>query len=117
MTLSTLSETEVISTLLALSSLLVSAYVIGTIFEKLKAPRVVGEIMGGLILGGSCLYYFYPSGIGKIFMAYEQEGKVLNIFYQLGLIFLMFLSGYNTKLKVDHENGKILGCVFIGATI
>ncbi len=117
MTLSTLSEAEVISTLLALAFLLASAYAVGTLFEKIRAPRVVGEIMGGLIIGGSCLFYLFPSGIENIFMAYEQEGKVLNIFYQLGLIFLMFLSGYNTKLKVDHENGKILTCVFIGATI
>ncbi len=50
-------------------------------------------------------------------MAYPEEGKVLNIFYQLGLIFLMFLSGYNTDIKVDRKNIKTIGLVFIGATI
>lgn len=81
MTLVTLSENEIVSTLLALALLLVSAFLVGTLFEKMKAPRVVGEILGGLLLGGTCLYYLFPDFISSIFMAYEQEGKVLNAFY------------------------------------
>lgn len=117
MSLVTLAEKEVISTLIALALLLASAYLFGSLFEKLKAPRVVGEILGGIFLGGSCLYFLFPDLIGSVFLAYEQEGKVLNIFYQLGLIFLMFLSGYNTKLEMDTNNRKIISCVFIGATV
>ncbi len=117
MNLTTLTEKETIATLLALAFLLGCAYLCGSLFEKLKAPRVVGEITGGIILGGGCLYYLFPDFMGLVFQAYEQEGKVLNIFYQLGLIFLMFLSGYNTKLELDKKNGRILGCVFVGATV
>ena len=98
MSLTTLSEHEIIATLIALALLLGSAFVVGSLMERVKAPRVVGEILGGLILGGTLLYHFFPELMGSIFMAYPEEGKVLNIFYQLGLIFLMFLSGYNTRL-------------------
>ncbi len=117
MRLETLSEQEIIITLIALALLLTGAYVFGTLFEKIKAPRVVGEIVGGMLWGGSCLYFFAPGAMGSIFMAYEQEGKVLNIFYQLGLIFLMFLSGYNTKIEFDRKNVRTIGCVFAGATV
>ena len=117
MSLQTLSEKEIISTLIALSLLLLSAYSIGTLMEKIKAPRVVGEITGGILLGGTCLYYFFPDFISSIFMAYEAEGKVLNIFYQMGLILLMFLSGYNTKLEVDKSNSKTIFFIFLGATV
>lgn len=117
MTLQTLSESEIIATLLALAMLLFFAYAMGSLMEKIKAPRVVGEITGGILIGGTFLYHFFPDFIGRIFMAYESEGKVLNIFYQMGLIFLMFLSGYNTKLEVDRENTKTISCVFVGATI
>ena len=102
MRLATLSEKEIIITLIALALLLLFAFCFGTLMEKIKGPRVVGEILGGMILGGSC---------------YPEEGKVLNIFYQLGLIFLMFLSGYNTDIKVDKTNAKTISLVFIGATI
>ena len=85
MVLTTLTENEIIASLIALALLLACAYLFGTIFEWLKAPRVVGEISGGIFLGGSFLFYFFPDWIGSFFLSYEQEGKVLNIFYQMGL--------------------------------
>ncbi|MCR5059459.1 MAG: cation:proton antiporter [Saccharofermentans sp.] len=117
MKLETLSENEIIITLIALSLLLFSAWVFGTLLEKIKGPRVVGEILGGMLFGGSCLYLFFPNVMSGIFLSYPQEGKVLNIFYQLGLIFLMFLSGYNTDIKADKSNAKVIGLVFTGATV
>ena len=117
MSLTTLSEHEIIATLIALALLLGSAFVVGSLMERVKAPRVVGEILGGLILGGTLLYHFFPDLMGGIFMAYPEEGKVLNIFYQLGLIFLMFLSGYNTRLELDRSNGRVIFFVFFGATV
>lgn len=106
MRLVTLQESEILITLIALSLLLFSAFVFGSLIEKIKGPRVVGEIIGGMILGGSCLFLLFPAFMKNIFFAYPEEGKVLNIFYQLGLIFLMFLSGYNTDIEIDKKNSK-----------
>ncbi|MBO4579962.1 MAG: cation:proton antiporter [Clostridiales bacterium] len=117
MKLITLNEHEIIITLIALGLLLLSAFLCGSLIEKIKGPRVVGEIIGGMLIGGSFLYIFFPDLIGSIFQAYPEEGKVLNIFYQLGLIFLMFLSGYNTDIKIDKNNARTIGLVFIGSTI
>lgn len=117
MHLETLSENEIICTLIALALLLLGAYVCGNLFEKIKAPRVVGEIIGGMFWGGSCMYLFFPDFINVIFAGFEAEGKVLNIFYQLGLVFLMFLSGYNTNIEVDRKNSKIITFVLIGSTV
>ena len=117
MHLETLTEHEIIISLIAIAFLLSGAYIFGNLFERIKAPRVVGEIVGGMFWGGSCLYFLAPDVVGNVFMAYEQEGKVLNIFYQLGLIFLMFLSGYNTKIEFNKKNVRNIGCVFVGATI
>lgn len=103
MRLVTLQESEILITLIALSLLLFSAFVFGSLIEKIKGPRVVGEIIGGMILGGSCLFLLFPDLMKNIFFAYPEEGKVLNIFYQLGLIFLMFLSGYNTDIEIDKK--------------
>lgn len=117
MKLTTLNEQEIIVTLIALSLLLLSAFIFGTLIEKIKGPRVVGEILGGMIIGGSFLFIIEPNIMNKIFFAYPEEGKVLNIFYQLGLIFLMFLSGYSTDIKIEKKNIKTISLVFIGATI
>ena len=117
MKLATLAENEIIVTLIALSLLLLSAYLFGTLLEKLKGPRVVGEILGGMLFGASFLYIFFPNFISRIFLGYPEEGKVLNIFYQLGLIFLMFLSGYNTDIQLKRSGLPTIGLVFAGATI
>ena len=117
MKLQTLNETQILITFIALALLILFAYTFGTLFEKIKGPRVVGEILGGMVLGGSCLFILFPDVMKSIFFAYNEEGQVLNIFYQLGLIFLMFLSGYNTDIKIDKNNSKVILLVFIGATV
>lgn len=117
MALAALSESELIVTFTALSLLLAGAYVCGKLMEAVKAPKVVGEILGGMLFGGTFLYHFFPEIIAGIFQMYPEEGKVLNLFYQLGLVFLMFLAGFNTRIEVNRRNGKVIGCVFTGATV
>lgn len=117
MKLITLSENQILITFIALALLLLFSSIFGFLLEKIKGPRVVGEILGGMILGGSFLFILFPNIMKQIFFAYPEEGQVLNIFYQLGLIFLMFLSGYNTNIKIDKKNIKTIILVFIGATI
>lgn len=117
MFLETLAEHEIFATFLALALLLASAYLCGRLMELLRAPKVIGEILGGMIFGGTCLHYFFPEAMEGIFLAYPEEGKVLNLFYQLGLVFLMFSSGFNTKLALEKENRRLVCLVFLGATV
>ena len=117
MGLATLGQTEIIRTFIALALLLLSAFLFGTLVEKIKGPRVVGEILGGMLIGGSGLFLLAPDLMNSIFNAYPEEGKVLNVFYQLGLIFLMFLSGFSTKIEVERKNLKVISLVFVGATL
>lgn len=117
MRLTTLSDYEVMVTLTALAFLLLGSFLMGKLFEKLQAPKVVGEIIGGMFFGGTFLGAFLPEIIESIFNSYSEEGKVLNIFYQLGLLFLMFSSGYNTKINLKKKNSKIFLSLFLGSTV
>lgn len=113
----TLSSGEIGITFLALFLLVLFSFVFGKLFELIKAPKVVGEIVGGMIIGGSCIGLLFPELFSSIFKAYSEEEKVLNIFYQLGLIFLMFSSGYSTSISLNKENAKEYGLLFFGATV
>ena len=113
----TLSAQEISITFLALFLLLLSSFIFGKLFEMIKAPKVVGEIIGGMVFGGSFLGLLFPKFTDAVFNSYPQEGKVLNIFYQLGLILLMFSSGFNTSINVTKKNVKQYGMLFFGATV
>ena len=74
MKLTTLNESQILITLIALALLLLFSSIFGTLLEKIKGPRVVGEILGGMILGGSFLFILFPSLMKQIFFAYQEEG-------------------------------------------
>lgn len=117
MHLPVLAEKELMSVLLSLSLLLLFSFSFGRLFQALHTPKVVGQITGGIVLGSTCLALFFPDTMLGIFQSFEEEGKALNIFYQMGLIFLMFASGLNTRIGMDRGNAKLVGILFAGATI
>ena len=112
-----LTTSEISITFFALFLLLFSAYIFGKLFEVIKAPKVVGEIVGGMVVGGSVLALLLPNIFSNIFCAFDEEGKVLNIFYQFGLVFLMLSSGYNTTVEITKSNFKRYSILLVGATL
>lgn len=115
--MATLSNNEIFTTLIALFLLLFSSFICGKLCELIKMPKVVGEITGGILLGGTLFGHFFPDTFQSIFNAFPEEQKLLNIFYQLGLIFLMFISGYNTTVDINRKNIRNSALLFTGATI
>ena len=115
--MSVLATNEIGTIFFALFLLLSSSFICGKIFEIINAPKVVGEIVGGMLIGASCIGHFYPEFFNSVFNSFTEEGKVLNIFYQLGLVMLMFVSGFNTTLSINRKNAKNYILLFLGATI
>jgi Kef-type K+ transport system membrane component KefB len=110
----TIENLELARFFLAISLLLVSAHFFGYIFTKLKMPKVVGEIFGGLLLGPTFLGYFAPSIYNKLFL---EEGKLLAIIYWFGLVLLMFTSGFELERKFNRNDKKTIVWLVIGSTI
>ncbi len=100
-----MSDFELSRLLLSLVLLLSCALVMGQILEALKLPRVIGEICAGFVLGPSLLGALMPDVYQWIFRAFEDQTKLLSVFYWLGLILLMFSAGFKvstTFAKGDH---------------
>ena len=53
--------------MLSLSVLLVSVHVLGWVFEKLLQPRLVGEILAGILLGPWVLKLLAPHSFSLLF--------------------------------------------------
>src|SRR5215203_3033926 len=81
------------SILLSLFVMLVAAKIIAEIFERLKQPAVVGEILAGVIIGPSLLGWVQPSDLNSILA-------------EIGVIFLLFTVGLETKPQAIFQVGK-----------
>src|SRR6476659_9182297 len=92
-----LYEGEVERFFLALILLLGMAHLIGYLFYRFNLPRSIGEIAGGLLLGPSCLAHLWPDAYRLVFQGFQEEGKLLSGLFWLGLVFLMFISGFEVQ--------------------
>ena len=79
----TLSSADVARLLIALALLLSAAHGVGYVFVRLRQPRVVGEIIGGLLLGPTVVGAASPSLQARIFPPTGPTPLVLDAIYQL----------------------------------
>lgn len=89
--------------LLALAVVIVTARLMGAVFRYLHQPAVIGEVIGGLVLG--------PSFLGRIapelqeFLLPHSVAPFLAVIAQLGVILYMFLVGLELDLDVVRKSG------------
>jgi Kef-type K+ transport system membrane component KefB len=71
--------------------ILAACHLAGGLAARLSQPRVIGEILAGVLLGPSALGAVWPAGYRWLFPAYLLPS--VNLLAQLGLIFFMFAVG------------------------
>jgi Kef-type K+ transport system membrane component KefB len=91
---------------LTIAILLIAVHGLGYIAERLKQPRIVGEIVAGILLGPFVLKLLAPAAFTKLFLFSPSAGTVMGFLYQLGLILLMFCSGAETRRLLAKENRR-----------
>jgi len=89
--------------LLAVAVVIVAARALGSFFRIINQPRVIGEIVAGILLGPSLLGLFYPEVTSFLFPS--EVISVLQILAQFGLIFFMFLIGAELDHKMIRGSG------------
>jgi Kef-type K+ transport system membrane component KefB len=112
-----LTDVEITRVLVAIVGLMGLAHLMGSVFARLHMPRVVGEIAGGLLLGPTLLGHFAPDAYKWAFTAFPEEGKLLAMASEFGLILLMFMSGMEIKARFAREDRKIAFPLLAGATL
>ncbi|HEY4903596.1 MAG TPA: cation:proton antiporter [Candidatus Sulfotelmatobacter sp.] len=91
---------------LTIALLLVAVHGLGYMAERLKQPRIVGEILAGILLGPFVLKLLAPTAHARLFSFSPSAGTVMGFLYQLGLILLMFCSGAETRRLLAKENRR-----------
>ncbi len=80
------------SVIFALFVILAAAKVMAEIFERLRQPAVVGEIIAGIVIGPSLLGWVAPSDL-------------ISVLAEVGVIFLLFMVGLETKPQAIFRVG------------
>jgi Kef-type K+ transport system membrane component KefB len=83
------------------------AQLLGYLFARMRQPKVVGEILAGVLLGSAVVG---QTAIGPEFAELvKQNMTVLNFIYWLGLLLLMFLSGAETQQLFTRSERREVG--------
>ena len=84
--------------LVDLAIILAAAKIGDEVFKRIGQPAIVGEILAGLIVG--------PSVIGLV-----EPSEVLDVFAELGIVFLLFWVGLESRLSDMRAVGGIAASV------
>ena len=107
-----MTNREIGSLLFLLFLFLSSAHLLGYCFVRLRQPRVIGEIMAGILLGPSLLGRLavaVSAGVPALPGLMHQHAPIMNFIYQLGLLLLMFISGIETRHLFGREERRQVG--------
>jgi len=115
---------EFFNILILIAVALIFARVLGFLFHKLKQPAVIGEIIAGIFLGGLGVFVF--SGRNFTILSYSISTINLNdllqsqefyLLAQIGILFLLFISGLETSFSSLKKTEKASLYVAIGGVI
>jgi len=108
-----MSDSALASVLFVLLLLVGSAQLLGYLFVRLRQPKVIGEILAGVVLGPALLGRL--PFVANLIDTAKHQGNVLDFVYWLGLLLLMFLSGAETQQLFSREERREVGWLaFVG---
>ncbi|RWM37968.1 cation:proton antiporter [Mesorhizobium sp.] len=93
--------------------LLVVGRGIGELLERLGQPAVMGQLIGGILLGPSLLGWLWPAAERMVFAGDAAQKSMINAIAQLGVLMLLLLTGMETDLRLVRRVGR--ACFSISA--
>ncbi len=90
--------------LLAIAVIIIVTRVTGLLFRRFGQPSVIGEVVGGILLGPSLLGRISPEAAAYLLPA--DVVPILGVIAQLGVILFMFLVGLELDLGYLRESGR-----------
>src|SRR6185295_12732691 len=104
--MSKLGTNEVMQFLLIITILLATARILGELFKKTGLPIVIGELLGGILLGPSLLGAFFPGFFETVFSDPRQPAVAFDGISRLSIMLLLFVAGMEVNLATIRKRGK-----------
>jgi K+:H+ antiporter len=97
------TSNTVFELLVSLTAIILTARVMGAIFHYLHQPAVIGEVLGGIMLGPSLLGRFAPNLYALVLP--PGIAPFLSVHAQVGVILYMFIVGLELDTRVVRTSG------------
>lgn len=92
----------------SIALILLAAFVGAEVFHRWGYPRIIGQLVIGLILGSRLF--------GNLFYAPEII-KAIEVFSEIGVIFLLLLTGFNVNISEFKKSKKESGIIAVTAAL
>ena len=117
MPLPPLGEHELLVFWCQLSVLLLAARLGGGLARRLGQPRVIGELIAGVLLGPSVVGVAWPEGWRWLFPADDRQAGLLLGLSWFGIVLLLMTTGAETDLSAVRRQGRAAAAVAIGSLL
>lgn len=112
-----LGEHELFLFLLQFALLLAVARTLGEVAVRLRFPSVVGELLGGLVLGPSLLGAVAPGVFEALFPSRPEQFHLLEVVSWLGVLMLLVLTGLETDVGLIVRKAKGAAAISLGGIV
>ncbi|MDH6232120.1 Kef-type K+ transport system membrane component KefB [Mesorhizobium soli] len=99
---------------LELVLLLVVGRGLGELFQRLDQPAIMGQLIGGILLGPTLFGWLWPTLQHSVFPSDPAQKGMIEAVAQLGILLLLMLTGMETDLKLVRRVGA--SCLSISTT-
>jgi Kef-type K+ transport system membrane component KefB len=101
---------------IAIAVIIVVARLMGMLFKKIRQPAVVGEIVGGILMGPTLLGQGFLGNVSQDLFPTEIR-PFLKVVANLGLIIFMFIVGLELDLKLIKGKERKAGVISFSSIV
>jgi len=87
---------------------------LGEMFQRYGQPAIMGQLIGGILLGPSLFGWLWPDAQHLIFSTDPAQKSMIDAVSQLGILLLLLLTGMETDLRLVRRVGA--ACFSISIT-
>src|SRR5919197_3540376 len=90
---------------------------LGELMQRIGQPSVMGELLGGLLLGPSLFGWLWPAAHAAIFPTSPEQKALIEGVAQFGILLLLLLTGMETDLKLVRKVGRAAATISIAGIV
>ncbi len=90
---------------------------LGELMQRIGQPSVIGELLGGLLLGPSLFGWLWPAAHDAIFPALPEQRALIDGIGQLGILLLLLLTGMEIDLKLVRKVGRAAATISVAGIV